>query len=81
MSSTITAGVNHLRRALGAAVSWGTHAPAAATGPADVDLPLALAAGLPAPHRAAEVRPGARGARAAHGRHPAVHRRGATVRR
>ncbi|MCL2551228.1 MAG: hypothetical protein FWE15_08425 [Actinomycetia bacterium] len=81
MSSTITAGVNHLRRALGAAVSWGTHAAAAGTGPADVDLPLALAAGLPPLRRAPEVRPEARTPRPARGRDRAVRRRPATVRR
>jgi len=74
MSSTITAGVNHLRHALGAAVSWSPHAPAAATGPADLDLPLALATDLAPAPRAPEVR-------AARPRQRGVHRRTATVRR
>ncbi|SEO37011.1 hypothetical protein [Actinacidiphila rubida] len=77
MSSTLTAGVNRLRRALGAAVSWHPHAPAAATGPADVDLPLALAAGLPPLRRAAEVR----ATPAARTPHPSARRRAAAVRR
>ncbi|MBY8880963.1 hypothetical protein [Actinacidiphila acidipaludis] len=74
MSSTITAGVNRLRRALGTAVSWSPHAPAVATGPADLDLPLALAAGLAPAPRAPEVS-------AARARHRTARRRAATVRR
>jgi len=74
MSSTITAGVNHLRRTLVAAVSWSPHAPAAATGPADLDLPLALAADLAPAPRAPEIR-------ATRTRQRTARRRAATVRR
>ncbi|MET9221226.1 hypothetical protein ACIOC1_28285 [Streptomyces sp. NPDC088197] len=45
-SSTLTVSANRLRRALSAAVSWSPHNAAVATGPADLDLPLAhIAAG------------------------------------
>ena len=54
-TGTITVSVNRLRRALGDAVSWSAHGSAATTGPGDLDLPLALTAGLPVTPRAPEV--------------------------
>jgi hypothetical protein len=73
-TNKITVGVDRLRRMLDAAVSWVAHAPGAAAGPADLDLPLALAAELPAPARAPEVR-------SAPARRPRGRRSAAAVRR
>jgi hypothetical protein len=76
-TSVITTGVNHLRHVLNAAVAWGTHGPATATGPADLDLPFVLAAALPplTGPRAAEVPPSSRVHR------PGARHRPRTVRR
>jgi hypothetical protein len=86
-TSTITAGVDHLHRVLGTAVSWAPHAAGADTGPAGLDLPLALAAGLPVPAPRAPEVPATRPGRGAGGpggtgtRRPAGRRRATAMRR
>jgi hypothetical protein len=75
MSSTVIT-TNRLRRALGIAVDWSAHSPGTATGPADLDLPLGLAAAMAAAApRAAEVSGSARGRRRAARHRPPVVRR------